>query len=140
MSVTTLPPWPRCRGLECKEPTKRFLTPRNKKVLPWQDLLPVITKKLIIPSSHYNKHILTICLIYVHRFLNVKYPQNHKSREKIKCRQGNSCYQKVVKKHNHYSSSSPCKKYILKILVKIFAWVLYIKSPPNYTQKTKGKF
>ena len=49
---------------------------------------------------------------------------------RLPSRHGNSCYQKLAKKHHHYSCSSPCKKYILKILVKIFAWVLFIKILP----------
>ena len=42
---------------------------------------------------------------------------------------------KVAKKHNRYSSRSPCNKYILKILVKICPWVFAYKELTQEAQR-----
>ena len=60
-------------------------------------------------------------------------PSTHKSQFEKQYRKSISWQKllpKTCKKHHHYSCSSPCKKYIPKILVKIFAWILFIKIPP----------
>ena len=45
-----------CRGLECKEPQKTFLSQRNiKKVLPWQYLSPDIAKKAIAHTFSWHE-------------------------------------------------------------------------------------
>ena len=134
-----------CRVMEGKEPIKLFISPRNRrKVLPWQYLLPGIVEKLVssnpcrgleckeptkrfIYRSKKNKLPWGLeCKEPTKRFLNprnmksvAKYPQNHNLKnntEKVLPWQ-----QLLPKKHHHYFCSSPCKKYILKILVKIFA-------------------
>ena len=119
-------------------PKKIFKLKKHKKMLPWQYMLPLIAKKLINQLWFLcNEHILAIWLIYVHRFwILITHKIGSSKTIQEKCCYSISCYQKVAKSLNHFSSSSLCKKYILKILVKISGWFFAYKEPTKLKLKT----
>ena len=126
-----------CRDMECKEPTKIFTygSKKQKKSVTMATLVARYFRK-----SNQLQYMQGFGMQRTHK--KMFKPKKH---EKVLISTNKSQFEKhyrksiamatavtkkLAKKHHHYSCSSPCKKHILKILVDIFAWVLFIKIPP----------
>ena len=125
-----------CRGMECKEPIKLFISPRNRKKS--VGLATLVTRYFRGTNQLQSMQGYGIQRIHKKIFKLKKHkkvlPNTHKITSS-KTTQKNVVMATVATKSCKKVSSLlfwfPLLENFLKLFVKIFVWILFIKNPPN---------